>query len=220
MQNGFIMSYSFYCGKSELYALLAFTDDLWACQPHQPKNRIGKLRFVPFLLFGGWLKQQKDATAYASKKAHEDAINQWWAKAKRYYDQEVLYLYSALKDKSKDHKDSIETTPGYFECLPQNPLPQYVETPLAEIRFKKETNICFAISIKDDTSEQRPLRTSCECGRLEIHPTPGFKNIDALLKVPDLEDTYHLEIDENHNFTNDVLSALIESQIEFVKTNK
>jgi hypothetical protein len=160
------------------------------------------------------LKREKRGGDVVQQISNDEKVQIWWKNALKYYEPALISLSQALDEKSKASGDKIETTPGFFKCLPLTLKPEMVGITLGKIGFKNNTNMTFEISIKPDSSEQRPLVISCGCGLLEMHPDPSQPEISTYIKVPELEYTFGLKIGDDSSFSDKGIRALVDAQMK------
>jgi hypothetical protein len=110
----------------------------------------------------------------------------------------VKTLRDILSSLAIKRNDGLVITSNYNECLPSTINPLFGGGKVAEIRFYKQTNMDFTITI---TTNQ--LRIDCSCGYITFS-TANNNNVYFYLKIPDdtsmnmgmLENGDHTAIDK------------------------
>jgi hypothetical protein len=115
------------------------------------------------------------AEAAAKKEAghHQRnlAAQQIWQDFLPYCQRSIVVLRDVLSRKASKVGDGIAQSSGYFQCLPPAMDCDTGAIQIAEIRFQKNTNMSFLITVDGlHMDNLRPLIISCNSGILYLEP--------------------------------------------------
>jgi hypothetical protein len=148
-------------------------------------------------------KQQEDQEKLESLKT-------WWLKAIPDYNYALESLNNILV-KNLPAGDGMGLSPGYFTCLPTNLAEDIAGEKFAEIKYQKNTNIDFIISIQGKPTEERLLLISGSHGSLELHPVTSRNTFSRAIHFPDVDYMNETNVDF-HKYIDGGLIQLIRYQ--------
>ena len=133
-------------------------------------------------------KQTLEAQATAQAAAQKE-----WEKVLPDYTYTLQSLYDVLRDVAAKRGDGISKTDGYYRCLPSLISWNTPDTKLAEIRFQKQTNIDFSISLMDENGT-KSLKIDATSGTLRVFRWDPENGI--IVSIPSIN------FSENKKFSN------------------
>ena len=160
------------------------------------------------------LKAEKVAKIESENRQKNLEIQKWWDVYLPYYQHSLAVLHDVLTSESTKTGDGIDQSVGYFQCLPPAIDPKIGEIKAAEIRFQKNTNMDFLVTIAGlNASGHRQLKISCSGGLLEMYATWGDKFGRTLHVYPDFEDYKDVPIDKANDLILESIKQLVAVQI-------
>ena len=146
----------------------------------------------------------------------------WWDVALPSYNHALKSLQIQLTKMAADHGDGISCSPAYFDCLPKITDTKIGGLDVARIRFQKETNMNFLISISPkNPANRRNLNLTASGGLLEIRTDPS--SCGARISFPSLqyEKDKVVEINKANELIEGKLLFFINAQAAYLsQTNK
>ena len=161
-------------------------------------------------------KLQKQADIAANEQRDNLSVQEMWDNNLPFFRHSLEYLYDILNLEAAKRGDGIEKKSGYFNCLPQKINFKMDETEVSEIRFQKETNLDFKVSITK--GGQNPLQPNgmkivYACGYLEFEPfwVISGSHFHIIIQIPGYNDDKTTE-----NMTNDQRRELVEMRVKIL----
>jgi hypothetical protein len=166
-------------------------------------------------------KEQKDAEEAAAAVIQKAQWQQrWWTNYLANYRYTLIALHDALEHDAHQDGDGVSQSEKFFQCLPDSLNPSIGDFKPAEIKFQKNTNMDFIVSITaPNISGLRQLSISCGCGYLETDGEWGDSYRCHLhVEGVDFDDDRTTNISNAHILINNSINDLISSEHYYLET--
>lgn len=167
------------------------------------------------------LADGSNVTAAAEERSRKLAQGMWEAYLPHYQ-----FSLSALNDElmreAAQQSDRISKSEGYFTSIPDKPYNRGEQFQVAEIKFQKNTNMDFTVSVSGpNPANYGQLTISCEAGYLKTDGERGdFFRCD-LHVAPDFDDGGRTNYSNADKMIAAFVKELVAAQIDYLsRTNK
>jgi hypothetical protein len=133
------------------------------------------------VLSNKWATQVREAAEV--KKKYEQKVNDLWSNDVPHFRHALTCLRDSMLHLAEKDGDGISQSDGFLQCLPDKLDPNFGAFKPAEIRFQKNTNIDFIISVEAVNGDgNRGFIISCAAGFLQMGEGSG--NWHCTVNIP------------------------------------
>jgi hypothetical protein len=167
------------------------------------------------VLSNKWATQVKAAAEV--KKKRDKAENDLWSTDVPHFRHALICLRDSMLHIAEKDGDGISQSDGFLQCLPDNLDPDFGAFKPAEIRFQKNTNIDFMISVEAVNGDgNRGFIISCAAGFLQMGEGGGRWHCTVGVPSASFKETVVTDADGADTNTTSSIKELISAERYFL----